>query len=368
MTIVRRPIRDHIPQRLLRERQDHLISPQHVRLSMAAAIELGLKPGRLFRGARCGCINLLLNYPIGCYANCAYCGLARERPGIAADTSFIRVSWPVVSTDQVVERIAERQEEIGRVCIAMVHDPRSYPDLIEIAERIRSRGDILISGLVMATLLNEERLRRIRHTGIDIIGIGLDAATEEAFHNTRGRGVGGPHEWEYHWEIARLARELFGPFRVNCHVIIGLGEDDRDLVGLFARLKAMEVAAYLFSFNPEPGTLMQDVPRQPIQRHRRIQLVKHLIEEGDLPPEAVRFDAEGFIDGLDAPPELIEEAIHSGLPFMTDGCPDRNGELACNRPYGSYRPGQEFRDYPFRPLPDDLAVIRREMRLEEILW
>jgi biotin synthase len=40
--------------------------------------------------------------------------------------------------------------------------------------------------------------------------------------------------------------------------------------------------------------------------------------------------------------------------------------MTCNRPYGSYRPGEPFRDYPFQPTPDDIAVIRRELRLEEI--
>ena len=51
---------------------------------------------------------------------------------------------------------------------------------------------------------------------------------------------------------------------------------------------------------------------------------------------------------------------------MTDGCPDRQGEMACNRPYGSYRPGEEFRDYPFLPQTSDLEVIRGEMKLDEV--
>ena len=45
------------------------ISPDYVRISMAAAIELGLKPGCI-SGCSCDCINLLQNYPQGCYANC----------------------------------------------------------------------------------------------------------------------------------------------------------------------------------------------------------------------------------------------------------------------------------------------------------
>jgi biotin synthase len=51
---------------------------------------------------------------------------------------------------------------------------------------------------------------------------------------------------------------------------------------------------------------------------------------------------------------------------MTNGCPDRAGEVACNRPYGSYRPGEEYRDYPFVPKPGDVAVIRDQIRLEEV--
>jgi len=345
------------------------ISPDWVRISTAAAIELDLAPGRMFRGCRCGCINLLQSYPEGCRANCSYCGLARERPGTAADNTFIRVAWPLFETDVVAERIAEKdaQSGVGRVCVAQVQDARAYEDLVEITRRVRAAArEVPISALVSAPTLDEERLAVIRDAGADIVGIGLDAASPELFHDTRGRGVRGPHDWDQHWEIARAARRLFGPWKVNFHVIVGLGETDRDLVELFYDLRAEEIAAYLFSFNPEPGTRMQDVPRAPIERTRRIQIVKHLIEKEELAREAIAFDESGGIVGLDAPEALVRSATASGVPFMTDGCPDRAGEVACNRPYGSYRPGEEFRDYPFRPTAEDVATIEGEMRLEKI--
>jgi biotin synthase-related radical SAM superfamily protein len=131
-------------------------------------------------------------------------------------------------------------------------------------------------------------------------------------------------------------------------------------------LKEEQIAGYLFSFNPEPGTVMQDVLRSPIHRMRRIQLVKHLIENQNLAPEALTFDEAGNISRLDAPETMVEVAVSTGLPFMTNGCPDRAGEVACNRPYGSYRPGEEYRDYPFQPNVHDLIVIRQQMRLEEV--
>lgn len=348
---------------------DNKISPDWIRISMAAAIELGLAPGRMFRGCGCGCINLLQNYPQGCAANCSYCGLARERPGEAEDNSFIRVAWPLYETDLVAAKIAEVEESrgVGRVCVAQVQDARAYKDLVDITQRVhKAAPQVPISALVSSPTLDEEKLGVIKDAGADIIGIGLDAASEELFWNTRGRGVRGPHKWGQHWDIARAARDIYGAWKVNFHVIVGLGESDRDLVELFHQLREEEICAYLFSFNPEPGTRMQDVPRAPIERTRRVQLVKHLIEKESLPREAVTFDNDGMIARIDAEQTLLDRVTDGGVPFMTDGCPDRAGEVACNRPYGSYRPGEEFRDYPFQPNADDIAQIRTEMRAGEI--
>lgn len=346
--------------------EDFRTSPEHVRVSVAAAMALGLRPGQFFRGATCDCVNLLENYPAGCYANCTYCGLARERPGLAQENTFIRVGWPVFPTDLVAEAVRSHEDRVGRVCVAMVQDKRAYPDLLDITRRIRRKSDVPISALVTATLLDEEKLERIRDAGADIVGIGLDAASEEVFFRTRGRGARGPHSWSQHWEIARAARRIFGPMKVNCHVMVGLGETDRDLVDLFYRLKSEQIAAYLFSFNPEPGTAMADVPRAPIARWRRVQLTKYLIEQRDLPREAVEFDEAGMLKHVRARRALIDACVEEGVAFMTNGCPDRNGKMACNRPFGSYRPGEEFRDYPFLPTDEDHPVICRQLSVEDL--
>ncbi len=341
------------------------ISPDYVRISMAAAIELGLKPGRI-HGCGCGCINLLQNYPEGCFANCSYCGLARERPGLAEENSFIRVDWPLFSTDLIAEKIAEKEAEssVGRVCISQVQDHRANDDLIEITRKVHTAApEVPLSGLVNATTMTVPFLEQLKEEGIDIIGYGLDAVTEELFIKTRGREASGPHDWDYHWEMVRAARKIYGPMNVNCHLIVGLGETDRDLVDMFYRLKSEEIAGYLFSFNPEPGTTLQHQTRQPIKRHRRVQLAKYLIEEKNVEQDVFQFDKNGFIASIESEEELIQSTIDEGLPFMTNGCPDRDGVMACNRPYGSYRPGEEFRDYPFKPTGDELSVIREQMQL-----
>ena len=353
----------------VKDQAEHFhISPDYVRISAAAAIELGLKPGQINR-CNCGCINLLQNYPQGCAANCSYCGLARERPGLAEDNSFIRVDWPLFETDLVAQKIGEKEAEstVGRVCIAQVQDHRAVADLIDMSERVRkAASEVPISALVTATLLTREDLYDIKDTGVDIIGVGLDAASEDVFLRTRGKLARSPHRWDHHWHIVREARRIYGPMNVNCHIVVGLGETDEELVDLFYLLHSEQIAGYLFSFNPEPGTVMQDVDRAPIERWRRIQYVKYLIENTSLPHDALSFDESGNLVRLDPPPDAAKIAFESGLAFMTNGCPDRNGIMACNRPYGSYRPGEEYRDYPFIPTRNDRTVIARQAKLDEI--
>ena len=44
-----------------------------------------------------------------------------------------------------------------------------------------------------------------------------------------------------------------------------------------------------------------------------------------------------------------------------------DGQAGCTRPYGSYRPGEPFRDYPFAPAPSDLEEIRQQLRLDDVV-
>ena len=156
-----------------------------------------------------------------------------------------------------------------------VQDHRANKDLVDMISRVHIRAPYVpISALVTATLLNDDWLTQIKEAGADIIGVGLDAASEDLFYNTRGKGTKGPHRLEETLEYHKKAREMYGPMKVNCHLIVGLGESDRELVEMFYLLKSEQIAAYLFPLIPEPGTVMGNTPRVPIARTRRIQLVK----------------------------------------------------------------------------------------------
>lgn len=348
-------------------------SPEWVRISTASALALRFRSGRFDRELDNGGINLLLSYDTGCRSDCSYCGLARTRPGTYADKSFIRVDWPLVGTDELVDRMARHEAKLTRLCISMVTHGRAYADTCAVTERIRARVRTPLSILVAPPTLDRARLERFHDLGVDMIGIGLDAVTEDLFRRHRTDvPSGGGLSWDKYWEVVTDARDLFGPWKVNCHTLVGLGETDHDLVDTFVRLRDRQVFSYLFCFNPEPDSRLAAHPKSALSRWRRMQLVKHLVETDGFGWEHFDFDDDGTLVRIRGARDVgeaaavVEGAVASGIPFMTDGCGGADGEPGCTRPYGSYGPAEPMRDYPFAPTPEDLRVIRAEMALGEI--
>lgn len=339
-------------------------SPDFLRTSQAAALSLRLRAGRFYRDVELGGINVLLNYESGCHANCAYCGLARERPGNYEEKSFIRVDWPVFKTDRIIDQMEKHQHRMGRFCISQVVHRRTHEDTMEIIRQYRKRVDVPLSVLVAPPVLNRERIQEMKDAGVDMIGVGLDAVTKEVFEKRRGRGVRGGLVWEKYWEVIELCREIFGPWKVNCHVVVGLGDTDEDIMKFIVHVKSCQILAYLFHFYPEPDSRMARSRRPSLLRSRKIQFLKYLLETDQITLDQVSFNQKGAIVKAKIDRETVDQAIESGLPFMTNGCPDHaTGMVSCTRPFGSYRPGEPFRDYPFIPTEDDRRQIRRQLRL-----
>jgi len=173
-------------------------SPEYVQMSNAAAITLGIMPGKMHRCGCTRCLNLLLTYPEGCRANCAYCGLARHREAERdyADRNFIRVDWPAVPMQQVVDIVARDggNSPFHRMCISMITHPNSDADTVAVLRSWTASIDpsvIPISILSNPTTMQREDVARLRDLGADIFTVALDAATPAIFDRTRGKGVQG---------------------------------------------------------------------------------------------------------------------------------------------------------------------------------
>ena len=83
----------------------------------------------------------------------------------------------------------------------MVTHGRAYRDTCEIVRRIGERVRTPISVLVAPPTLTRGRLENLRSLGVDMIGIGLDAVTEELFTKTRTEVASGGLRWANYWEF-----------------------------------------------------------------------------------------------------------------------------------------------------------------------
>jgi biotin synthase-related radical SAM superfamily protein len=363
------PVRFYRPD--YRVKTPQMRSPEFVQMSTAAAITLGLVPGKMHRTSCTHCLNLLVTYPEGCRANCAYCGLARHREEARdyADRNFIRVDWPAVRYDEVIARMKDGADraQFQRMCISMITHPESNADTFVLLERwSRELARVPVSILSNPTTLVREDLVRLKALGADIFTVALDAVTPAIFERTRGRGVDSPHSYERYWRTLEIAAEVYGPEKFGAHLICGMGETEREILEVAQRVRDMGGHNHMFAFFPERGSLMEDWPPVDRGQWRRVQLARYLIDYRGARVEAMDFDEEGRVAGFGIPDPELESVIAAGTAFRTSGCPGKDDDVsACNRPYGD-SPPSDILSFPFAPAKRDLAKIRRQLRGDNI--
>jgi len=333
-------------------------SPSHVQTSLAASLTLGLQQGSFHRNAKLKGLNLLLHYQEGCLGRCHFCGLSRSRQEGPRAKTFIRVDWPVYPLNEIIDK-AKGKEQIHRVCISMITHPRAVNDTLDVIRRFHEETDLYISVLLTPTLIrNGGPLHAMKDVGADRVGIAIDAATPQIFDRLRGTGVGGPHRWDHYWNVVEKAVGVFGRFYVGIHLIVGLGETEKEMVGTIQKGQDLGAHTHLFSFFPEKGSPMEKHSPPPLRQYRNIQLARWIINENLGSADRMTFDEERkVVDfGVD-----IQSLLRSGEPFMTSGCPGRDGKVACNRPYGNERPSGPIRNFPFMPEPEDMEEIKMQL-------
>ncbi len=340
-----------------------MASPDNVRMSLAAAMTLGLKAGLFYRNAQLGCINLLMEYDEGCMANCQYCGQGREMADAPDCRNLIRVSWPSYPLDQVIEAInsaAESKPYIKRVCVGSICHQRAPEDMVHITRRIRAETDMLVSTLVTPTVFGRAEMEAVRDAGAENLTVAVDCSTPELFDQLRGREARGPHRWDTYIGGIRTAVDVMGPGpnAVGVHLIIGLGETEEQAIRFIQECYDIGARVHLFSFYPEVGSPMEGVDQPPMEAYRHVQVARHLMDRGLARADDMTFE-DGRVVDFGAEEGVMEEVLEKGLAFMTTGCP------GCNRPFANETPSQAaeglLRNYPFVPTEEDTALIRQQL-------
>jgi biotin synthase-related radical SAM superfamily protein len=325
--------------------------PRQIRVSVGSAIVLGLLEGKLDAAPTTA---YLMTYKQGkCTANCLFCPQARTSRSKAELLS--RVSWPTFATEPVLKKIANvsANQRMKRVCIQALNYPEVFTHLTNLIKALKQHANVPVS--VSCQPLNVQNIRRLAEAGADRIGIAIDAATEKLFNEVKGANAKGPYKWENQFKSLREAVSVFGKGNVSTHIIIGLGETEKEATNLIQKCVNMGVSPALFAFTPIHGTALENKSQPLLASYRRIQLARHLIVNSYASYSNMRFNADGKITDFGMEKEQLTQIVETGKPFLTSGCPD------CNRPFYNEKPSGPIYNYPRKIRKEELSAIKRQL-------
>ena len=278
-----------------------------------------------------------------CLMNCAFCAQARESQASALKLS--RVTWPECDLDAVVERLAlaAARGDIRRACLQVTVTAEAFAQSLSILRAVKAVSDVPFDIAILPHDLDQ--VRHLLDAGADHIGFGLDAACERVFRPVKGG------DWERSLALVEGAARAF-PGRAAVHLIVGLGETEREMVERVQWAHDLGATVGLFAFTPVRGTHLADRPPPSLAVYRRMQAARWLVVHHQARFEDMTFDTGGRLAYLLAPLPA------GGEPFRTSGCPD------CNRPFYNEQPGGPLYNYP-RPLTaEEAARAIQELEVE----
>ena len=266
-----------------------------------------------------------------CERDCSFCTQARSSRAPAQALS--RVIWPPYEEKKTLLALKEAYQsgKIQRACLQVTVNPGYLLRTEEIIAQLQ--GMPICASVVVSNL---DQVAQLLDSGLEIVGLSLDAANEEVYRRVKGSGFAQALGF-----IEEAAKRF--PGRIATHLIVGLGETEEEMTRLIQRLHDRGVIVALFAFTPNPGTALEHLEPPSLSTYRRVQIARHLIVHNWARVESFTFSPQGTIVDFGLEPEKLLHALHDGQAFQTSGCP------GCNRPYYNERPGGPLYNYP-RPL------------------
>ena len=276
-----------------------------------------------------------------CVMDCAFCAQARSSQASALKLS--RVTWPEFNQAQTLALLAKAVErgDIRRCCLQVTVAKGYFQRTLEVIRAVRETCSCYAGASpprfpVDAAILPRDmaQVEELLAAGVDHIGFGLDAACEQVFQRVKGGS------WVRSLSLIKEVAWRF-PSRGAVHLIVGLGETEREMAEMIQRMHDLGLTVGLFAFTPVQGTRMEDVSPPSISTYRRMQVAQYLITNNLARIGNFTFSPAGQLLSFNLP--RLSEILADGVAFQTSGCPD------CNRPFYNERPGGIIYNYP-KPL------------------
>jgi len=250
--------------------------------------------------------------------------------------------------------------ELDRICFQCLDYPGLPRELMELIRYFRN--EIAYHGSLSASInpVSSEIIFELKRTGLDFISIPLDVPTGKLYQKMKIEGAtdaesssetpdacNEPKTFDEVLASLEGSVSVFGDGKVTTHLIVGLGENDREMIERLHWLACRKINVGLFAFTPLAGTPMYDKLPPAMGRYRAIQLSHYLLTECQLDMNIFNFGPEGKLVGYnegnipdEIRREILQKDIFGGVCFRTTGCPD------CSRPYYNERPGRTPYNYP----------------------
>ncbi|MBW6518471.1 MAG: radical SAM protein [ANME-2 cluster archaeon] len=287
-----------------------------------------------------------------CRANCLFCSQAKDSEGELKHIA--RGQYMPADLEEVVRRlgIAFENGYLHRACIQTAMYPGMWEDTLYLIGRIRESCSIPISLSVFP--LDTDKYQTLSGMSVDQLVIPLDASTPELFHRIKGKEAGGPFTWDSHLDGLKRAAAVFP--HVGTHIIVGMGETDKEVVELVGRLHGMGIHTALFAYTRLPGTRKLDVVEAApdIGHYRRVQIASYLLRHDLVRLDDIEFEG-GDLTHFGVGGHELESIIEKGEAFMTTGCAN------CNRPYATETHDPVY-NYPAAPGVGEIDKIKRQIK------
>ena len=311
---------------------------RRIRVSYGTAISLQLKSARQDAPPT----TAYLLWDTGCQGQCSFC----PRQGEKNETDRLsRVTWPEADWEDVCRRLEAGQGDFRRICLQTGWNDASRGELRQRVQQLLALGKPLCVTLHPSQVDLAEQLIE---SGVECIGIGLDAASPRTYAEHKGCD----------WAIDAPALEGLmrrKPGRIGVHLIFGLGDTEPEFLKTIDWVYSCGGKVGLFALTPVSGAKQQVQPPK-VGSWRRVQIFRYLRSLGAVGFQNCHFQDERLVS-LQLSEEQLNELLKSGEAFRTAGCTD------CNRPYYNERPGGTMFNFP-RPLaPAEVVKCRSEAEL-----
>ncbi len=251
-----------------------------------------------------------------CVFDCAYCTQAKTSK--SSTDMLSRIVWPVFDLERIVDAL-KNADGVKRICLQVVSTPSVEKEAFDFIQKVKTLN-IPIS--VSVRITNFEMAKKWFDQGIERLGMATDVVDEKLYEIYRGG------KFKNHVELVKKIANNF-PRRVTTHVIVGLGESERQMVEFIQEMYDSKVSVGLFAFTPIRGTKLENKPRPTFESYRRIQISHYLVKNGLSRVEDFEFSKDGDVIGYGFDPAGVPPSA-----FETSGCPN------CTRPYYNEKPGE----------------------------